>query len=433
MTLPLVIKLKNWITQVLIFSLLVTPVAVITIFYLRGEVARVSAIIFGIALLVNIMAATVLVHLGHILTEKHRLEDIKVRDEALFQALTNGVIMYDAQKKVLLANPAATRFTGLPQEGYYLSELYKLFPSLDLEKNVDAAIKEDKIIHIEEAPLVNFFFEIFIVSVTHHHGEIIGGAIVLHDITQMKELDRAKSEFISIAAHQLRTPPTIIRWYAEMLLGLDAGTINPKQKTYVEQISQANHRMIAMINALLNISRIEMGTFTIQPKTINLTEIAKTTLTDLAAKIREKKLSITQTFDPTLPLIQADPQLLTIIFDNLLSNAIEYTPEGGRVTFEISPDGDGPKEPSVFIRVSDTGFGIPKVQQPKIFTKLFRADNVRQRDPDGNGLGLYLVKSILDSVGGTIRFESQENKGTTFFVTLPLSGMQKKEGSKQLS
>jgi len=129
-----------------------------------------------------------------------------------------------------------------------------------------------------------------------------------------------------------------------------------------------------------------------------------------------------------LPLISADSKLMRIVFQNLLSNAVKYTPDAGQVSLEIKK-----QDPDVLIKVSDTGLGIPKNQQAKIFSKLFRADNVQAKDVDGTGLGLYIVKAILDSSGGKVWFESEENKGASFYASLPLSGMSKKKGIKKLS
>lgn len=427
MTVPsMVAKLNNWITQVLIFSLIISPVAIITIFYLRGEIARLPTIFFGTAVLVNIIVAIVFAHLSHMSTEKHELEDIKTRDEALFQALTNGVIMFDATKKVLLANPAATRFTGLPVEGYYLSELYKLFPSLDLEKKVDEAIQEDKIIHVEEAPLVNYFFEIFIVSVTHHHGEIIGGAIILHDITRMKEIDRMKSEFVSIASHQLRTPLTAMKWLLEMLISGDAGALSQEQNEYIRNVDASNERMIALVNALLNISRLDSGRLIIEPHPTDLAKLVQEVIVELQMKMKEKKQNLIVNI-ASVPKINIDPKIVRQIYMNLLDNAINYTPDKGEISVFISQKGD-----QIISQVSDTGVGIPKSEQAKVFQKFSRGTNVVKVKPDGSGLGLYLVKTLVDSSNGKIWFESSEGKGTTFWFNLPLAGVPAKKGEVTL-
>ena len=148
---------------------------------------------------------------------------------------------------------------------------------------------------------------------------------------------------------------------------------------------------------------------------------------ELQPQIKAKKLRFDVVFDPSLRPLPLDVKLTDMIFLNLLSNAVKYTPEGGSVKLAVDN-----KQEGVLITVTDTGYGIPVDQHDHIFTKLFRADNVREHDADGTGLGLYMIKTILDNVGAKIWFDSVENKGTTFFVLIPPGGMQKKEGSKKM-
>jgi PAS domain S-box-containing protein len=248
------------------------------------------------------------------------------------------------------------------------------------------------------------------------------------DITKEKEVDRAKTEFVSLASHQLRTPLTSINWYAEMLLSGDAGKLTDDQQQFIDEIYRGNKRMVDLVNALLNVSRIELGTFSVEPKSVNIAEIANSVLEELKPQIQEKQMNVAVKYDKNTPTIKADPQLTRIIFQNLLSNAVKYTPAKGKIALNITKD-----KKDLFIKVTDSGYGIPKAQQAKIFTKLFRADNIQKKDVEGNGLGLYIVKSIIEHSGGKIWFESEENKGATFFVTLPLTGMRKRKGTKGLS
>lgn len=245
---------------------------------------------------------------------------------------------------------------------------------------------------------------------------------------KLKEVDRAKSEFVSLASHQLRTPPSAIKWFAEMLLGEKAGKItDERQKKYLQEIAYNNKRMIELVNQLLNVSRVELGTFAIEPRPTDISSVAEEALEELAPQIVKKELNVAKEYDENMPLINTDPALLRIIFQNLISNAAKYTPEKGMIQLTIK------KETGNFlIRVADNGCGIPIGQQSKVFTKLFRADNAREIDPDGTGLGLYIVQSIVKEMGGAIRFESEENKGSAFYVVLPLEGLKKREGVKGL-
>lgn len=250
---------------------------------------------------------------------------------------------------------------------------------------------------------------------------------VCQDITQRKEIDRAKTEFVSLASHQLRTPLSAIRWYSEMLLSKYVGELNEKQKQYVKEIYAGNLRMVELVNALLNVSRIDLGTFAIEPEPVNLVEICESVLGELTPQIMEKKQTVEKIFAGAPSTYNADAKLIRIVFQNFLSNSVKYTQPEGHIIAEIST-----KENNLYIRVSDNGYGIPKAQHGKIFEKLFRADNVRQKDTEGTGLGMYIVKAIVESSGGKIWFESGENEGTTFHVLLPLAGMPKKGGTKGL-
>ena len=264
-------------------------------------------------------------------------------------------------------------------------------------------------------------------------------AVVFDDVTKEKEIDRAKTEFVSLASHQLRTPLSSINWYSEMLLDGDAGKITKEQKKYLQEIYRGNKRMVDLVDALLNVSRIELGTFMVEPIPMNVVLAAASVLADLKQTIKKKKIVLKEVYAKDIPQLMADSKLMRIIFQNIFSNAVKYTPEGGSVLLAIEVlkkgqmvDGKKVSREMLLITVADTGYGIPKEQQDKVFTKMFRADNVRERDPEGTGLGLYLVKSIVEHVNGTIWFESEEGKGSTFYIALPLEGMKKKEGTRHL-
>ncbi len=244
---------------------------------------------------------------------------------------------------------------------------------------------------------------------------------------ELRSLDLAKDEFVSIASHQLRTPLTALKGYTGMLIDGDAGPLNDKQREYLTEIKNANDRMINLITALLNVSRVDLGVFVVEPEQINLQNVAESALKDLELRINEKKLLINKNFEKDLPPVNADLNIIRMVFQNLFSNAVKYTPPEGSITLTIKKNGF-----NILISVTDTGYGIPKDAQPKIFTKMFRADNARVKDPDGTGLGLYIIKETIEKTGGKIWFESKENKGSTFYVTIPLKGMKKKEGFRRL-
>jgi len=167
----------------------------------------------------------------------------------------------------------------------------------------------------------------------------------------------------------------------------------------------------------------------VEPEPTDIVVLVRSVLDEQKPQIDEKNIKVSPVFEKDIPLMQVDPKLMRMVVQNLLSNAVKYTPEKGQVNISLSLDGKN----TVLLKVSDTGYGIPKKQQEKIFTKLFRADNVREKDTEGTGLGLYIVKSIIEHSGGKVWFESEEDKGSIFYVSLPLGGMKKKTGTKSLS
>ena len=244
---------------------------------------------------------------------------------------------------------------------------------------------------------------------------------VLEDLETEKQklvrIDRAKSEFVSLAAHQLRTPLTTVNWYSEMLLQTAIGDDPKKRKEYLEKIHKGSERMVVLINMFLNVSRIELGTLVVELKPVHITEILLDIINEQKLQIAEKNIIISNHFSDSPPTLLTDQGLLRMVFQNLLSNAIKYTPIKGHIDISISKEG----KDNLLVIFADTGYGIPKKDQDRIFTKMFRADNIKEKVIEGTGLGLYIVKEVLRNLGGSIRFISEEDMGTTFYVTLPFN------------
>jgi PAS domain S-box-containing protein len=236
-----------------------------------------------------------------------------------------------------------------------------------------------------------------------------------HDITRRKREEVAKSDFVSIASHQLRTPLTTMRWTLEMFRKGKAGSITDKQKELMNDAYQCSLHMAETISSMLMLSKIEAGKLSPQPSEVNLqTLLEEVKDSQKAAHIEKKQEIRIQCFED--PVAYADPALLREVIMNLLSNAIKYTPNGS----SISVTAKNQANDSVLIEVSDTGYGIPQKQHNQVFTKFFRADNIINLPESGTGLGLHLAYSLVELLQGKISFLSKENTGTTFSISLPI-------------
>ncbi len=230
----------------------------------------------------------------------------------------------------------------------------------------------------------------------------------------MQQTDKVKSEFMMIASHQLRMPLTAIKWSSEALLSMKPKLGEVKQKKYLEQIHESTDRMIKLIGSLLEVSKIDFGNLSTKSVPVQLDHVLEAVLGDFSTQIGTKKLVIDTLVDKNLRKILIDPSWGNAIFQNLISNAIKYSPDGNHIIIGIAQEPN-----SVLIKVTDYGCGIRKDEQEKVFTKLFRGKNARKLASEGSGLGLYITKAMVDRSGGSIWFESTENGGTTFYVKLP--------------
>ena len=246
-------------------------------------------------------------------------------------------------------------------------------------------------------------------------GKPLGAIEVFRDITLEEEVDRMKSEFISLASHQLRTPLSTIKTYSHMLVDGYLGDIMPAQKKSLRTIIAATDRMNELIATLLNITRIESGTIAVAPKLLAIDKLAEEVLKELSLVANSKAINLSlELSGKGNTSVKTDALLASEVLTNLVSNALKYTPENGSVKVIVRPRAN-----DVMVSVHDTGWGIPKHAQSQVFSKFFRAHNIVKRETTGTGLGLYLVKGLLDQLGGRIWFTSEEGVGTTFHFTLP--------------
>lgn len=405
------------------------------------ELARLSASL-------NEMTAQLAGYYSHLETvvkdRTHELEATVNRDNALLSSIGDGVIATDNKGVIVMINKAGE---SMLQVGYQeaVTKHYDVIWNLEKEDGSQiptmqhpiymalhdgASTKTSNYYYTRKDPAGNKIVH-FPVAVTTSPvtlgGKIIGVINVFRDVTHEKQVDRMKNEFISLASHQLRTPLSAIKWFVEMLLNGDAGKLTEDQQEFAANISSSTQRMIELVGALLNISRIESGRIIIDPTPTDLSELVGGIINDLKGRTEKKHQTLTVNVQQGLPKINLDPHLIGQVYLNLLTNAIKYTPDNGEIVVMISVKGD-----QVISQVTDTGYGIPVAEQAKLFGKFFRASNIVRVETDGTGLGLYLVKAIVQSSGGKIWFESAEGKGTTFWFSLPLAGMKAQAGEVSL-
>lgn len=252
---------------------------------------------------------------------------------------------------------------------------------------------------------------------------------------KLKEADEMRKNFISHTAHEIRTPLNVFRWSVEMLRNEDLGQINLQQRELLDQVYQSNNRLLELVDNLLDVSRIDEARLEIKRASCQIEEIIDEAAGNLAIKIREKKFDFVwkRPADP-MPKIRADKQKILQVFLNLLGNAVKFTPAGGKIEVRVTVvDEAAPKEilkrygfvqkdkKYILTTVADTGMGIPKAEQEKMFTRFFRGSNVKRDQIEGTGLGMFIVLEIIKLHQGAIWFESDEGKGTTFYFTLPFA------------
>ena len=364
---------------------------------------------------------------------KERLQVESNRLQTIISSIGDGLILIDGGYRIALVNPSASEIFGFSEEellGKDLRSVMKLWKKrttevppaewpieeMFLTKAVVVTDLEDDLFLTTEKRAVHLPVTF---SVAPLGSGLAGGVIVIRDVTEDRALDEAKSGFISVASHQLRTPLTSIRWYSEMLLSEDAGALNESQKDFMKEIHGGAERLYQTVDLLLGISRVESGKIKTDREPIDLGLFTAEITKELGSQMDEKDL-VTNVVPPQRDhvIVWLDPLTLRQVILNLLSNAIRYTNNKGIIDVKWWVD-DEKKEEVVYM-VHDNGIGIPESQRPRIFSKFFRAENARAQVPDGSGLGLALVKDLVESWGGRVWFETEEGKGTTFYFTVPL-------------
>jgi len=329
----------------------------------------------------------------------------------LIEDFPDGLLIFDQQNKLLLINSAAESFLKIK-----ISEVKdKPIVSLETYPNFQplaALLKENQSVFRKEVALNDLVLQVSLVPLKKK-----GKLLVLHDITQEKIREKLKTEFVSLVAHQLRTPLSAIKWTLKLFLDGELGELSNKQKSYLEKTYQANERMIILIKDLLDVAKIEESRYLEKAAAVDFVKTIEAVIELYQKEIKQKEINLVFEKPKSLPLLTVDVEKIKLAIQNLLDNALRYTPHGGEIVLKASLN--KPKNEVIFM-IKDTGIGIPFYQQSRIFNKFFRASNVLKLGIEGSGLGLFIVKSIIEFHGGKIWFESEENKGTTFWFSLPL-------------
>lgn len=365
--------------------------------------------------------------------EKILTEREKAKDDILLQSIGDGMIAIDTEGKIVKVNSVTQEMVEL-EEDVLQKDVFEVFQVFDPADMLVSRKDRPEILALSTGKQITEAYTIhrkggkkrvinIIANPVLEHNVVIGAIMIYRDVTKEREIDRMKTEFISLASHQLRTPLSAIRWFAELLLSGDAGELTTEQMDFAKNIYASAERMIELVGSLLNISRIESGRIIVDPHPTDLQELLTDVVKDLQVKLEEQHHQLSVSVHPELGKINLDSHLIRQVYMNLLSNAIKYTPKGGEISVFVSR-----KEDQIVSQITDNGYGIPKNAQNRLYEKFFRAENVAKVVTDGTGLGLYLIKAIIESSGGKIWFESEEGKGTTFWFSLPASGMKAKAG-----
>jgi PAS domain S-box-containing protein len=343
-----------------------------------------------------------------------RAEEERDKTLTIIQNFADGLLVFDKVGKVSLINPQAESFFRIKKEEIVGKSFSELVQFSDFKPIIEAVGGELKRVFRKEVPIRgDLILEVTTVPMMKGE-EMVGTLMILHDVTREKEIERMKTEFVSISAHQLRTPLSAIKWTLKMFLDGDLGELTKEQREFLEKTYQSNERMINLINDLLNVTRIEEGRFLYKPVLADIVPICQSVIDSYKDEIEKRNLKFKFKKPKELPKVRVDIEKISLAIQNLLENAIRYNKFGGEIEMVLKE-----KEKEIEFSIKDTGIGIPKDQQNRVFTKFFRGSNAMKMETEGSGLGLFITKNIIEAHGGRIWFESEEGKGTTFYFTLP--------------
>ena len=366
---------------------------------------------------------------GDLKRERERTEEEKNKTEAIISNFVDPIIVINKDGMIELANPAARQILCISEDyrnvkikeggNFSIKDFSRVIKNEFAVKTAKELKSQDP---TEEEVTVKYFgqeltYKVITAEVVDKKNSSLGIMKIFNNLTREKTIDKLKSDFISIAAHQLRTPLAAIKWSIKMVLDGDTGKLNSEQEDLLFKGYRSNERIIELVNDMLNVSRIEEGRFGYSFNEGDLLKEVEFVTDSLENRIQDKQIKLIINKPRKMPKILMDNQKMVLVFQNLLENAVKYTPDNGKIEVNIE---SGDK----FIKISikDNGVGIPEEDQKKMFSKFFRASNVMRMQTEGSGLGLFIVKNIINKHGGDISFNSKEGMGTEFIFTLPISG-----------
>jgi two-component system phosphate regulon sensor histidine kinase PhoR len=352
----------------------------------------------------------------------HDLNAEKKRLKTIINCMANGVLVTNRNLEVVLHNPAVMRLmemSGRLTNPFPINSLINDESLINtLKQIVNGETPENEFISREISIGKNVFRAISAPTLRPDRDmfwTVDGAVTVLEDITAFKQLDQMKTDFVNMVAHELRSPLVAIKQQNNVLLEGLCGPLEGKQHEFVRRGSNKIDALLKLINDLLDVAKIEAGKYVQRRVPTDISKIIEETVALMDARAKEKGIALSFSLKDLKP-VQADPKNIEEIFNNLISNAINYSPEGGNVTVTAQGLGE-----YMEIKVEDTGVGISPEELPKIFDKFYRVKHPKTRQVTGTGLGLTIVKGIVDAHQGTIDVESVVDKGTTFRIILPMT------------
>jgi PAS domain S-box-containing protein len=358
------------------------------------------------------------------------LAEVNRRMETVLNATNDGIALIDREGRFALVNRRFCEMLGTRPEVLLYRPVTEAQPLLTgrlakPERLMDSLgpITDDDLTHpigvaeetIEVMGSERRFVQVYTAPVRDDRRDMTGRIIALHDITRETEVDRMKTDFISVVSHELRTPLTSIKGYTDLLLTEQAGEINELQREFLSILQGSAARLNNLINDVLDISRLESGRVEVKMERVDYETIVRDVLRLMKAAADERDIAIDASFPSPCPPVRGDADKITQILTNLVNNAVKYTPSGGWLKVTLEQSGA-----NVTTCVSDSGIGISPDDQKKLFQKFFRADNSSTREAGGTGLGLAIVKTMIELLGGAIWVESEPGKGSKFYFTLPV-------------